>query len=144
VILLSAERLPLELPTATTRIEPFQCWLFREAVGAEPSYDSVHEGHGYVACAAGSAISLSALLVMAGCRPVDGPMLIGSSVELLGELRVDVDYSVTARILGLEHRHGQKLGRFDVLEHEWALVDCDGVTVYRYVGRLALPRPGVA
>jgi hypothetical protein len=141
---LSADRLPLDLPASTTRIAPFEVWLFREAIGAEPSYEEVHEGHGYVACAAGSAVSLSALLELAGCDPDDGPMLLGSTVELPGRLQVDVDYTVTARVLALEERRGRTLGRFDVLEHEWTLVDSDGTTVYRYVGRLALPRPDAA
>lgn len=135
-----ADALPLVLPSATTRIEPFENWLFRQAVGATPSYDDVHEGFGYVACARGSAVSLSELLSMVGCHPDDGPMLMSSSIELPSPLRVGIDYTVTARILSLEGARGRTLGRYDVMAHEWCLVDGDGSTVYRYVGRLAIPR----
>lgn len=131
--------LPIDFAPATTRIDGWENWLFCDSIGAEPSYRRVHPGLGFVVCVRASTVSILDLLALAGCRPEDGPMLVGTDVEIRVPLETGVDYEVGHRFVSLERRTGRTLGEYDLLTHRLSL-SRDGEEDFVYTGRMALPR----
>lgn len=137
--MIQRDELPLELPSSRVVVEGWETWLFRDAIGAPLSYVDVHPGMGFVLAARGSAVSLSDLLAMVGCRLEDGPMLVGSEVLYHSEVRVGQEYELHAAITGLVSKTGRTLGAFDLLTHEYRLC-LEGETVFVYRGEMVIPR----
>jgi hypothetical protein len=113
----------------------------RAAIGdARPDADGAHPLWAYVATQRGIGIGVGALCELVDFDILDGPMLGSSELEYAADVRLGVAYRVTGEVVGVERKHGRKLGTFDVLTYREQLVDPQGAAVATATNTFILPR----
>lgn len=105
------------LPDGVLRIEPYEDWLTRDAVGAPTTADVPHPVWALLGAFRGMGVDLVELFEVFGAAVDDGVLFGGISIQQWGHLEYGRDYVVGAEIVDIRRRHGSKVPVFD-------LVDC--------------------
>lgn len=129
-----------ELPQGTFTITPEEDARVLEVVGGEPLGGGIaHPLWAYIAPQRGIGISVEGICQLADFDVNDGPMLGSSELELHGQLRTDVEYTVTGSVLAIDRKQGS-IGTFDVLAFREDLLDPSGELVAVSTSTYILPR----
>ncbi|WP_053227268.1 hypothetical protein [Solirubrobacter soli] len=94
----------------------------------------------YIATQRGIGISVAELCALADFDVNEGPMLGSVELAFSAPLELDVSYTVTGEVVGLERKHGRKAGTFDVLTFRERLVAPNGAEVASTTNTFILPR----
>jgi acyl dehydratase len=129
------------LPTGTFTVVPFEHWLMTDAIGATPTASgAAHPMYPYYATLIGMGVSLTELFAMFEVAEDDGVMAGETSIHSSAPMLVGATYQVPATILGIERKHGRRLGTFDLMHFELRIVDPEGVVVATVEHRFVFPR----
>jgi len=110
-----------------------------EALGRGVDGDP-HPIWAYIATQRGIGIGVAELCALADFDVNDGPMLGSVELAFSAALELDVEYTVTGEVVGIERKHGRTAGTFDVLTFRERLVGPDGAEVASTTNTFILPR----
>lgn len=133
----------MTMPDGTLRIQGFEDWLLRDAIGAETDAELPHGAWTIVGGFRGMGAGLDGLFEQLGAGVADGVMFGGCRIEQLRPLLRDRDYVVRCTVVGSQRRHGRRVPVFDVVEYVTEIADDDGTAV-RTTSSMIIPRPGVS
>lgn len=133
-----------KFPGGTYRITAARNAELCAAVGTQPSADGrAHPIFYYVATQVGMGMAVAELLAICDFDIADGPMMTRSSATFAGDLKVDVDYSITGEIVSLTRKPSRTFGYADLLRFRLTATDPSGCTTAECVNEWILPRgPG--
>ncbi|GAA4725902.1 hypothetical protein GCM10023350_05740 [Nocardioides endophyticus] len=121
------------------RIQGYEDWLLRDAVGAVRDADRPHGAWAIVGPFRGMGTGLEGLFELLGAGTEDGLMFGECRVEQFRPLERDRDYVVTCKIVGSTRHRGRKVAEFDAVDYVTEVVDDEGIAV-RCRNVLIVPR----
>jgi hypothetical protein len=130
------------MPDGALRIQGFEDWLLRDAIGAPTAADRPHGAWTIIGGFRGMGAGLDGLFEMLGAGTDDGVMFGTCRVEQLRPLERDREYIVRCAVVGSKRRHGRRVPVFDVVEYVTEIADADGVAV-RTTSSMVVPRQEV-
>lgn len=124
----SAETLVgLQLPGGILNLPAGDDAALRVILGSDPSADGgAHPLFGFIGAMRGMGIDWHGFFALCGASADDGPMMGETDLDLRRPLRTGHDYTVTAEIVGFEHKEGRRTGPFDVVTLQVAIADAEG------------------
>jgi hypothetical protein len=129
-----------ELPPGTLRVEPYEDWLARDALGADPAEgDMLHPSWILNGALRGAGYDLAGLIELFGASWGDGVLFGEARVEQVEPLRSSVDYTVAGTVLDVDRRNGRRIRCFDVVTYEMR-IERDGRVCARVRNRFVVPR----
>jgi hypothetical protein len=127
------------LPAGSFTITASDQAQLAEALGTD-TWPDAHPIWAYIAPQRGIGIGVADLCALADFDVDDGPMLGSVELAFSAPLELDVAYTVTGEVVGIERKHGRKAGTFDVLTFRERLVAPDGSEVASTTNTFILPR----
>lgn len=105
------------LPGGVARIQHYEDWLLRDALGAPPPAGDgmAHPTMVFLAAQANIGIELEELFALFGATSADGPMLGEWSVDCAEPLRLLTDYAVSCTVERVVRKEGKRTGVFDLV-----------------------------
>jgi hypothetical protein len=131
-----------QLPSGTTRLEPYQNWLLHDAFYAQPQAEP-HPVAAFILAQQGIGVSLAELFTLFGSDINDGPLLAESAIELHRPLADGTDYEVRGVIESVEHRTSRRIGPFDRITCRFDLYEAGELSA-TVTNVYAVSRPGGA
>lgn len=130
-----------DLPTGEYTVVPHEHWLTCDVVGAPPRLDGpAHPMYAFYATLVGMGLTLSELFAMFEVADDDGVMAGETTMRTFHPMWIGATYAIPATILGIERKHGVRLGTFDLMRFRADVVDADGVTVATVDNSFVFPR----
>jgi len=112
----------MELPSGSTRLEPYQNWLLHDSFYSEPQPEP-HPVAAFILAQQGIGLSLAELFTLFGSDINDGPLLAESAIDLHHPLADGTGYEVRGTIKSTEHRTSRRIGSFDRITCRFDLYD---------------------
>jgi hypothetical protein len=113
-------------PTGTLRVERYEDWLARDAIGTSAaSGQEAHPAWILLGALRSAGLTLDEIVEAGGGTWDAGVMFGETRLELDAPLRPGVDYRVEARFVDLQQRHGRTIGPFDLMTYQVSLLDGD-------------------
>lgn len=105
------------LPGGVARIQHYEDWLLRDAVGAPPpAGDGIaHPTTVFLAAQANVGLDLDDLFALFGATSADGPLLGEWSMDCAEPLRLLTDYAVSCTVERVARKRGRRTGVFDLV-----------------------------
>lgn len=126
-------------PAGSLRIERYEDWLVRDAVGAPTDVDAPHPSWALFGAFRGMGADLTEIFRVFGTAAADGVLFGETSVEEVRPLRFEHDYVVTSRVVDVQRKRGFRIPVFDLVSYVVAIVDDDGEAV-RCCQTMVVPR----
>lgn len=143
---------PGRMRDGSLRIQAFEDWLLRDALGAPTTGSRPHGAWTVVGAFRGMGEGLDGLFRMLAAATDDGVMFGECRIEQIRPLEHEREYVVRCEVLGATRRTGRRVPVFDVVDYVTEIVDQpadpDGSTIDRVAVRchasMIVPRPGAA
>ncbi|WP_051215709.1 hypothetical protein [Granulicoccus phenolivorans] len=128
-------------PGGEYTIEPYQAWLFADAVLADPADPQPHPVFAWWASVSAKGVSWDEFFAWFGAGAEDGPMFGEHETTLYAPLRTNVAYAVTGEVTSVDRKQGRKAGAFDIVGYRFELHERDsGVHVASCWNSIVFPR----
>lgn len=127
------------LPDGALRIERYEDWLTRDAIGAPTSGQHPHPAWALLGTFRGMGADLVELFDVMDAAQDDGVLFGEASVVQTAHLKFDRDYVVTSQIRDVRRRRGSKVPVFDLVDCLVSIEDADGQVV-RCTNTFVVPR----
>lgn len=129
-----------EFPPGALRVEPYEDWLARDAIGADQSEDGLlHPSWILNGALRGAGYGLGDIIELCGASWADGVLFGEARVEQIEPLRSSTDYTVVGCILDVQRRTGRRVPAFDLVTYEMR-IEHGGSPVGRCVNTFVIPR----
>jgi hypothetical protein len=131
------------IPGGAYRIAAHENWLAHYAFYSTPEARP-HPMVAFIAAQRGMGLSVDELFQLFEFDIADGPLLAECVLDFHHQLREGVDYEVSGLIASVEHKHGRKLGEFDLVTCVFKVIDpaMGDVPAATVTNTYALPRAG--
>lgn len=114
---------PARMRDGALRIQAFEDWLLRDALGAPTSGERPHGAWTVVGSFRGMGEGLDGLFRMLGAGTDDGVMFGECRIEQVRPLEHEREYVVRCEVLGATRRTGRRVPVFDVVEYVTEIVE---------------------
>jgi pantothenate kinase/acyl dehydratase len=113
--------------------------MFTSATG-----DVAHPVFAHLANQGGLGITFEDLMAAVGASAADGVVIGSGTFDFHRPITVGASYVVRASVIGVERKHGRRMGPFDAITLQFDLVDVDGRLVVTMTEVYIVPRRSAA
>ena len=110
------------------------------AIFTSASGDVAHPVFAHLANQGGLGITFEDLLTAVGASAADGVVIGSGTFDFHRTITVGASYVVRASVIGVERKHGRRMGHFDAMTIQFDLVDSDGRLVVTMTEVYIIPR----